>query len=273
MTTTAGELRHTRFSSGLVVTELGDADAGPAVVWLHGYTMDCTIWGPLWDRLPGFRHLGVDLPGHGRSDPPAADLTLPAVAAQVAAVAEAYAATRVVGLSFGSSAALQWAIDRPHSLTHLVVGAPTIAGVEPDPDAQRRYRELMMLRRFTGPGEQMTGLWMTSPPDIFRGTERHPEVRAHLRSVVLRHQWAELANGVMARLTDAVHTDADLGGISARVLAVVGDEDMPTFRGNGDRLAAVVPDCTRAGVPAAGHLVLIEQPATVAPALAAFLAG
>lgn len=264
-------MKHTRHANGMVATESAGPDAGPAVVWIHGYTMDSSIWFPLWRRLPGFRHIGVDLLGHGRSDPPPADLTLPALGELIAEIGAGYDATRVVGLSFGSSMALQWAIDQPSTVSHLVVGAPTIAGVPSEPEAEKRYKELMMLRRFTGPGEQMAGLWMTSPPDIFKGTERHLEVRDHMRSVVLKHQWVELANGVMGKLTAHSHSDDDLRGITASTLAVVGDEDMPTFLDNAKRLHDLVPGCELTTVPAAGHLVLIERPVDVAAGLAKFL--
>ena len=46
----------------VAVHSVGD---GPAVVWIDGYTMDSTSWSELWGLLPGWRHLGIDLPGHG----------------------------------------------------------------------------------------------------------------------------------------------------------------------------------------------------------------
>lgn len=265
-------MNQTQHPTGLAVTESAGPDAGPAVVWIHGYTMDSSIWLPLWDVLPGFRHIGVDLPGHGRSEPPHRELTLPRLGELVAEVGASYGASRVVGLSFGSCMALQWAIQAPDTVSHLAVGSPTIAGVPTEADAEKRYKELMMLRRFTGPGEQMAGLWMSSPPDIFKGLEQHPQAWAHMRSVVLRHRWTELANGVMGRLTAHVHTDDDLRRITARTLAVVGDEDMPTFLDNAKRLHDLVPASELTTVTAAGHLVLIEQPHEVAPGLATFLA-
>ena len=256
---------------GFAVRTAGTPLSGPAVVWIHGYTMDSSTWEELWALLPGWFHIGVDLLGHGQSAPTSTESTLPSIARSVARLAERYRATRVVALSFGSSIALQWALELPDSVTRLVVGAPTIAGVEPEPSAERRYKELMMLKRFTGPGEQMTELWMSSPPDIFRGTENHPRLRAALRDIILRHRWKELDDGAMGRMTAWRQTDADLAAISARTLAVIGEQDMPTFLASADRLAAVLPDCTTARIPDAGHLVLIERAAAVAPLLEAHL--
>ena len=42
----------------------GSADK---VLWVHGYTMDSSLWQPLWDELPGWHHFGIDLPFHGTS--------------------------------------------------------------------------------------------------------------------------------------------------------------------------------------------------------------
>ena len=75
----------------------------------------------------------------------------------------------------------------------------------------------------------------------------------------------------MGRMTAWRQTDADLAAISARTLAVIGEQDMPTFLASADRLAAVLPDCTIARIPDAGHLVLIERAAAVAPLLEAHL--
>jgi pimeloyl-ACP methyl ester carboxylesterase len=32
-----------------------EAGRGPAVLWIHGYTMDSSVWAELWERLPGWR--------------------------------------------------------------------------------------------------------------------------------------------------------------------------------------------------------------------------
>lgn len=253
--------------------------SGPAVLWIHGYTMDSSIWDELWDRLPGWRHIGVDLPGHGQSPPLLPGLTLAGLADQVAEVGAATGARRVVGLSLGSCVALQLAADHPDLVGRLIVGAPTIAGAPSEPGTAERHRELRALRRMAPviskrvpAGELLADLWMQSPPDIFRGTEAHPELRKRLREVIVRHRWEELATGALGSVAAAVHTDDDLRRITAATLVFCGDEDMPTFIANAARLGRVLPDCRVAPVRAAGHLCLLERPAEVTAALAAQLA-
>lgn len=244
---------------------------GPAVLWLHGYTMDRTLWQPLLELLPGFRHVCVDLPGHGRSRPLSGDETLPGLAARIAAIAEAADARRIVALSFGSAVALQLAASYPQLVTRLAIAAPTISGAPPAAGVIARERQLALLYRMTGPGAQMTKLWMASPPDIFRGARDHPELQGRLRAVIDGHSWAEIGSGAMRSLAEHVHTDEELGRISAATLVLVGDRDMPSFCANAARLATVVPDCTVVTMRDAGHLCLLERPGQAAAPLAAHL--
>jgi 3-oxoadipate enol-lactonase len=244
---------------------------GPTVLWLHGYTMDSTCWEQLWDRLPGWRHVGVDLPGHGRSGPMGTGWTLADLAARLAAVVEQEQAYRVVSLSFGSCVALQLAIDEPRLVRRLVLGAPTIAGAPDQPGTAQRYKELMMLRRMGAPAEAITDRWMQSPPDIFAGTRRHPELRGRLRETISRHAWSELDSGAMRSIAASVHTDSQLRGLAAKTLVVIGAEDMPSFVDNAERLRRTVPAVSVLRLPAAGHLCLIERPDGVAGALAEHL--
>jgi pimeloyl-ACP methyl ester carboxylesterase len=246
---------------------------GPAVLWIHGYTMDSTLWRPIWDLLPGFRHVGIDLPGHGGSGPLNPDETLPGLAARIAGIARAQRARRVVALSFGSCLALELAMADPGGVERLVLAAPTIAGASPAAGVADREMQLSLLHRMAGPGPHMTRLWMTSPPDIFRGSECHPELRARLCRVIDDHRWSEMRTGAMRTLTAHVHTDQALGRISAATLALIGDQDMPAFAANASRLAVVIPDCGVLTVPQAGHLCLLERPDKVAGALRAHLAA
>lgn len=244
---------------------------GPAVLWIHGYTMDSTLWYPLWGLLPGFRHVGIDLPGHGRSGPLVGDETLPGLAERIAEIAATEKTRRVVALSFGSAVALQLAATYPDLVSRLAVAAPTIAGALPAAGAASREMQLSLLHRLAGSGPHMTTLWMKSPPDIFLGTESHPELRDRVRRVIDGHGWAEMGCGAMRSLGAHVHTDEALGRISAATLVITGGQDMPAFAANASRLAAVLPSCTLLSVPDAGHLCLLERPAEVAASLLAHL--
>ncbi|GGS93556.1 3-oxoadipate enol-lactonase [Planobispora rosea] len=255
--------------AGLAVHRCGSS--GPGVLWIHGYTMDSTLWKPLWDLLPGFRHIGVDLPGHGASGVLPPGLTLPELADRLAGVAGDHGADRVVGLSFGTISALQLAVDHPEVTRALVVAAPGLNGGALDPAAGRRRRELTALARMGAGGDVLADLWMSSPPDIYTGTLRHPQVRARIRAVVSRHSWQELRGDGMRTLVSHPQL-GDLHRIEARTLVVSGTEDMEAFLRNAATIHRSVPGCRRLDVPGAGHLPLLECPEAVAGPLAAHLA-
>lgn len=124
-----------------------------------------------------------------------------------------------------------------------------------------------------GPGPHLTQLWMTSPPDIFHGTEDHPGLRDRVRRVIDGHSWAPMASGAMRTLAAHVQTDEALGRIQAATLVITGDQDMPEFSASASRLAAAIPRCTSLTVPGAGHLCLLERPELVCGPLRDHLAA
>ena len=257
--------------AGIAVHDSGGN--GPAVVWVHPYTLDGSVWRRLWDRLPGWRHVAPDLPGHGRSRPLRPGERLADLADVVTDVATRSSARRVVGLSFGSTVALQAVISSPRRFQTLVLAAPAVAGWPRDPASGVRYAQLRWLFTAYGRGPHLTTLWMSSPPDIFRGAKSRQELWTELRGLVERHPWDELADNSMAGLLAADQTDDQLSFLDAETLVVVGEHDMPTFRATADRLEQLLPGCQLLEVAEAGHLPLLERPDAVAPAIDRHLHG
>jgi pimeloyl-ACP methyl ester carboxylesterase len=249
------------------------AGTGPAVVWLHGYTMDSSLWDELWSLLPGFQHVGLDLPGHGGSDPLPAGTSLPEVAAAVADEARASGADRLVALSFGTTVALQVAIEHPDVAARVVLAAPAIGGAPEEAGTRERYLQLLALHRMRASGADLAGAWMQSPPDIFRGTEAHPPLHDAIRAVVTRHRWAELGDATMRSLVRHVQTDGELASIRGALTVLFGAHDLPSVRTNVERLRSAAPRCTVHEIAGTGHLCLLERPDLAAPIVAAQLGG
>lgn len=245
----------------LTVRRVEGATTGCQVVlWVHGYTMHSGVWAELWSLLPEWTHVGVDLPGHGDSLPWSGVSTLSDVAAEIAKIVQQHSVHAVVAMSFGSSVALQLAIDRPDLVPRLVLAAPTIAERGEDPVAARLMRDLAVARRRALPSDQLTDLWMSSPPQIFDGLRTYPSRRAEMRKVVIEHSFDELVNGSMAGMFGSTQTDRDLSGIRAATSVICGTEDMPRFIENARRLHKCVADCTVRPMVGAGHLPLLERP-------------
>ncbi len=244
---------------------------GPAVVWLHGYTLDSSAWQPLWDLLPGWRHVGLDLPGHGQSRPLRRGETLADIAGLVATCLRESGARRLVGMSYGGMAALETAISYPKALDRLVLAAPVLGGGPVDPDAQSCNLELMRLARERGQGPWLTDRWMSVPPAIFAGTMTRPSLRSTLRRLVEAHSWRELTEGTMVEVSSTDQPARRLELIDARTLLIVGEDDMAAFKRGAEIIRRAVGDCRRVYLTDCGHMPLLEEPGTAAPLLADFL--
>jgi pimeloyl-ACP methyl ester carboxylesterase len=151
-------------------------------------------------------------------------------------------------------------LDDPDCLDTLVLAAPTLATAVDDPQARARYLLLRSVYRELGPGNELADLWMGDPPAIFTGLRAHPEAYAAVRSVVARHPFTELATGAMRMLTMGDQGSRHLGALRPSTLVLVGDQDMPRFTDNAQRVAAEAPAARVVTVPDAGHLPLIERP-------------
>jgi pimeloyl-ACP methyl ester carboxylesterase len=237
------------------------------ILWLHGYTMDSSIWAALWATLPRWRHIGIDLPAHGRSRRLRAGDDLPGIADEIARAAIRLRVRYLVGLSFGTLFVLEMAIQNPKAFQALVLAAPTFGGGPIEPKVQSRNQELMRLYKARGPGPWMTDLWMSSPPDIFSCASQYPAIYEMLRDVIGRHDWRELDGLMMLPLVSHVQTMSQLATIEADTLLLVGEQDMPAFLRSAHLIAGALPRGRVAYLANAGHLCLLENIAAASAAI------
>jgi pimeloyl-ACP methyl ester carboxylesterase len=250
---------------GLGLSEVGK---GPAVLWLHGYTLRSSVWEPLWAHLPGWRHIGLDLPWHGKSRDLRAGEDLQALADAVAANAVAASVAHVVGMSFGTVLATEMAVRHPDAFLTWTLAAPSLVGMPHEYAVQQRYRDLAALYAAAGPGSHMTELWMSVPPAIFAGVNARAETREWIRGIVDRHEWRELKSAGMRQLVTRDQQPAELATVTAPVHVVVGERDLLTHRACARSIAAAVHTAVVHQMPGCGHLPLLEEPASSAILLA-----
>lgn len=240
--------------SGRVVPGPGDA-----VLWLHGYTLDSSSWRELWSLLPGWRHIGIDLPGHGASEPLRAGGDLIELADRLGELCRTHEIRHLVALSFGTIAGLQLLIQHPALLSSVVLGAPAIAGGPTEPSMASVYFRMTMLFRMAGRTDALTELWMSSRP--WRGVHDRPGLYDELSALVARHSWDELSSPAKAsQLKDPPQSYESLPTIETPMLVLVGDQEMPAFLECADILEQRVPDYRRAQLPATDHLCMLQSP-------------
>ena len=98
---------------------------GKTIIFVHGWTCDDSSWD---NQVPAFMHdyrvVTLDLPGHGKSDSPAAedDYSLNLFAAAVEAVRAEVGADKIVlvGHSMGAGVIRQYALNYPDHVAGLV---------------------------------------------------------------------------------------------------------------------------------------------------------
>lgn len=244
--------------AGRVATGPGDA-----ILWLHGYTLDSSSWVELWDLLPEWHHIGLDLPGHGASLPPGDKEDLPMLARRVGQLALQRDVRHIVALSFGTLLALQIAIEFPAAFRSVTLGAPALGGGPQDAEVGTRYEELSDLYRRHGFTPELRRLWMHSPPDIFKGAEAHPLLWERLWRIVGRHPWWELENGSYSRLSNHSQSRDELQRIEAATLLLVGENELAPFKRCAELIRRSIPNCQRVYLPVVGHLCMLENAAGV----------
>lgn len=250
----------TEFGEGLVCREA--PGPGEKVLWIHGYSMDSSLWCELWQYLPEWHHIGIDLPYHGQSADLPPTYTMPAFARMVGELALAKGVTHIAGLSLGAILTLQVATEFPEAFRSVTLGSAGLSHGPNDPHAGPHYWRLGTLYGKHGAGPWMTEHWMRWPPDIFKGAADHDPLWRRLIDVIDRHRWAEFDTGFVTRLTQHRQIDhlAQIAQIQSPTLLVVGEQEMPAFKQAARIIQETIPTCEVAYLPMAGHLCLLEQP-------------
>jgi pimeloyl-ACP methyl ester carboxylesterase len=205
-------------------------DQAPAVLLVHGFASSAEHnWRhPGWlDLLAdcGRETIAIDLPGHGTAPKPADPASYQEVEAHVAAAVEGREPLDAIGFSAGAHVLLRLAADQPGTFRRLAllgIGRGVLEPADPEPIVAA----------------------LTSEPD--------PE---NVTGMVFRRLADGLGNDRAAliaflRRPQRPLTPADLAGVTAQVLVVLGDQDPG---GPGDGLVAALPDARLATLRGVDH--------------------
>ena len=259
----------------------------PTLVFVHGFSLDMTIWHFQWTGLDGLRCILYDQRGHGRSSA-AADLTLETMGADLGAVLDAVAGdggTKVVlvGHSLGAMAILSAA--EAGVLGDRVAGVVLIGAASSDllrgamgsitGLLRPRFGTLAVAARRV---DRLRKAVLASPTDIAGtfarltqfGQDAPPHLVAHVVGLAARASsdvWTDgLTNLMQMDLRHAIEK------LTVPALVVVGQEDRVTPPGAAIELTGALPDGRLAVIPGAGHLPMLERPQDVNGHLRAFAA-
>ena len=244
------------------------AGSGPPLLLLMGIGGNLDMWQPLRHQLSAFTTIAYDSPGTGGSPSSALPLPMPALAWLAASVLDAlgYPSADVLGYSFGGLVAQQLALQHSRRVRRLIL-ASTSAGTVCLPPTPRRVATMLTPARYYS-----TRNFLRVAPTLFGGRiATDPELLSE--HAIQRTARPPTLWGYTSQLLATVGWSSApfLGFIRQPTLVLVGDDDPLTRPANSRLLARRIPRAELAIVPGGGHLLLLDDAATVGPLITRFL--
>ena len=229
-----------------------DEGRGPAVLLVHGWTLDLEMWDPQVSALRGaFRLIRLDRRGHGLS---------PGIAAperdseDLAALCQHLGLTRVAlhGMSQGVRAVLGFPARAPEQVQALILDGPPPLDSAADPEVPLdQYAALVR----TGGIEAFRHEWARHP--LMQLRTRNPEARALLAAMLARYAGDDLRLPA-SRAEPAARLR--LESLTVPTLVLSGEYDLAGRKRAARRLTARLSHAELAEIPGAGHLPNLDSP-------------
>jgi pimeloyl-ACP methyl ester carboxylesterase len=223
-------------------------------------------WDYLLPLLPaGYRVLRYDMRGAGVSELPPEPVTMPALAADAAALLDALAIREPVvpiGCAVGGAVALFFAATYPERTRAVIATSPSISVPQARRAALRARADAVERGGFRDTGG--VGLESGYPPPVRGDTARFARTRAQ-RLAANRQGFA-----ATMRMLSVLDMAAALRRIACPALIVSGVHDGDRPPENVAATAAMIPGATTVTLPS-GHFMAIQTPELVAGAFAGFL--
>jgi 3-oxoadipate enol-lactonase len=243
---------------------LSGRESGPALVLLNSIGTGMELWAAMLPLVEDrFAVLRLDTRGHGGSTAEPVDFTLPMLARDVLAVADAagFARFSVAGVSLGGMIGMQLALDAPERVERLALictSATMDRGAWSDRVAKVRGEGMAAIV------DLAMGRFLS---EEFRAAQR--EVAEAVRANLLAMDPAGYA-GCAAAIRD-MDLASRLGAIAMPTLVVTGTRDTSTpLEAHGEHLLTGIAGAEHVAL-AAAHLAPLEAPQALAAALLSFL--
>lgn len=244
---------------------------GPAVLFIHGYPLDHSIWDYPMAHLEGWMRIAPDLRGMGQSDAPDLGYSMATYADDLLALLNTLGVERAVlcGLSMGGYVAFEM-LRRARERVRGLVLMDTRS--DADTAEMRRARDASAAQAREGGSAAIAEAMLPKLLAAAVATE-DPKLVERVR----RMMEATPVAGILGAITalrdrpDSTPLLATLGDIPT--LVMVGEEDQITPLAGAHQMADAIPGARLAVVPASGHLTPMERPEAATALLADFLTG
>jgi pimeloyl-[acyl-carrier protein] methyl ester esterase len=245
-----------------------DEGRGPAVLLIHGWTLDLEMWQPQVAGLGGaFRLVRFDRRGFGQSSGRA---SLASDVQDALSLCDELQLERLacVGMSQGARVALHLCRVAPGRLSCVVLDGPPRnladdAAADGEDVPLTEYRDLIA----AGDIETFRRRWAAHP--LMRLETRSAEARALLGRISARYSGTDLLQELPAAED---HWDRTVtASLATPALVITGEHDLPARVRAANALAAALPNAQRAVIGASRHLASLDNPLSYNTALRAFL--
>lgn len=247
-----------------------DEGSGPAIVLVHGYPFNRTMWDEQAAALRNNnRVIRPDLRGHGESASSEGSATMNLMAHDIASLLDHLGVSRAVigGLSMGGYVTLAFYQLFPSRVEKLLL-ADTRA--QADTEENKKVREEQAQKVLT---EGMAGIVDTMLPKLLapETVSKRPEVVKRVRDMMLqtKPEGAAAALRGMAQREDQTER---LAQIDVATLILAGREDAIIPVADSEKMHQAIANSKLIVIENAGHVSNIEQPEQFNRAMIEFLA-
>jgi len=254
-----------RIQAGGIATHYELSGAGAALVLIHGFTDNLTMW---FNQVPVFsRHFKVltyDVRGHGGTEIPESRFSMEIFADDLRALLEALDIDRtcVLGYSMGGRIALQFALRHPEMTSGLIFANSGVLGsdVQPTPEqlAQLVERRKQMVELFETRDIEAIADGMAERSFSPGMRDEDPALFQKYVDVKLRNDPAHYL-AIMGAMVQAVTNPPDLTRLECPALIIAGERDGFMSLDEARSMERAIRDVTVTILPT-GHAAALESP-------------
>ncbi len=247
-----------------------EAGSGPALVLIHGFPLSGSVWCQQLAGLAGkFRLVAPDLRGFGKSAPYDIPCSMDIYADDTIMLMDhlGIETAAVCGMSMGGYVLLNL-LERYPERVNAACFMVTKAGAD---DAEGRSRRTALAEEIVKSGSKVAAdafdRILFAPGAVIR----NPDMVLQVHEIMEAASPEGLVCGLMAMRDRPDYSDM-LGEIRVRSLVIGAEEDLAIPVHESEKLATGLHDATLCIIPAAGHMVMLEQAEVVNRAITEFLA-
>jgi len=257
----AQAVRQGKTATGIAYDARG---SGPVVVLLTGSNLDRRMWNREAEWLSkDYTVVRYDLRAHGESDTATKEFSH---LADLIAVLDdlKIANATLIGLSAGSSIALDAALEMPARVERIVLAGPAVSGFVSKVPVP--FPPELMPTIQAREWRKVSEILLTTP--VFASS---PESRELVRQMVFENERLWTVDRALMKSTTPLAATR-LESVRVPTLVLIGDKDV-SQREHADVLGARVPGAKLVVVPGGTHLVNLSSPKEFEAAVRAFLSA